>query len=76
MGWIERKMGFNDTRLPDASLRAEDEKRHSSGGSENMKRQHTHTHTSAASVTPCETKGPYTFGGAHNDSYSSLASFR
>lgn len=45
MGWIERKMGFNDTRLPDASLRAEDEKRHSSGGSENMKRQHTHTHT-------------------------------
>jgi len=44
MGWIERKMRFNDTHLPDTSLRAEDEKRHSSGGSENMKRQHAHTH--------------------------------
>lgn len=44
MGWIERKTRFNDTRLPDASLRAEDQKRPSSGGSENMKHQHAHTH--------------------------------
>lgn len=43
MGWIERKARCNDTRLPDASLRAEDEKRRSGGGSENMKHQHAHT---------------------------------
>lgn len=77
MGWIERKTRFNDTRLPNASLRAEDQKRPSSGGSEkyDMIITRTHTHLQQG-LCPCETKAPYTFAGAHNDPYSSLASFR